>query len=65
MTSSLGGFLEGEEGDLTYPVPVFVIEHPNGLLSVDAGLHPDLAKDSARLGPLAGVFRSHLPVDGR
>ena len=64
MTSALGGFLEGEEGDLTYPVPVFVIEHPSGLVAVDAGLHPDLAQDSTRLGPLEGVFRVHLPEDG-
>lgn len=64
MTSALGGFLEGEAGEITYPVPVFVIEHPNGLVAVDAGLHPDLAKGSTRLGPLDGVFRVHLPPDG-
>ena len=64
MTSALGGFLEGEEGDLTYPVPMFVIEHPNGLVAVDAGLHPDLAQDSSRLGPLDGIFRVDLPADG-
>ena len=64
MTSALGGFLEGETGELTYPVPMFVIEHHKGLVAVDAGLHPDLAQDSARLGPLDGVFRIHLPADG-
>lgn len=64
MTSALGGFLEGEAGDLSYPVPMFVIEHPNGLIAVDAGLHPELAQDSGRLGPLDGVFRVHLPSDG-
>ena len=64
MTSPLGGMLEGEPGDLTYPVPVFLIEHPEGLVAVDTGLHPDLAQDSARLGPLAAVFRVHLPADG-
>ena len=40
MTSALGGFLDGEEGDITYPVPVFPIEHPRGLVLVDTGLHP-------------------------
>lgn len=64
MTSALGGMLEGEHGDLTYPVPVFVIEHPDGLVAVDTGLHPDLAHDPARLGPFDGVFRVHLPSDG-
>jgi glyoxylase-like metal-dependent hydrolase (beta-lactamase superfamily II) len=64
MTSPLGGFLEGERGRITYPVLVFVIEHPNGLVVVDSGLHPDLADDSSRLGPLAESFQVHLPDDG-
>jgi len=64
MTSALGGFLEGEHGDLTYPVPMFVIEHPSGLVAVDTGLHPDLARDQSRLGPLESVFRVRLPADG-
>ena len=64
MTSALGGFLEGEQGELTYPVPIFLIEHPRGLVLVDAGLHRDLSGDSTRLGPLARHFRVHLPEDG-
>lgn len=64
MTSPLGGFLEGESGSLTYPVPVFLIEHPKGLVAVDSGFHPDLATDSARLGPLDGPFSVQLPADG-
>ena len=64
MESSLGGFLEGEEGTLRYPVPVFVIDHPRGLVAVDAGLHPDLSTSSDRLGPLDGPFQVQLPPDG-
>lgn len=64
MESALGGFLEGEEGTLRYPVPVFVIEHPRGLVAVDAGLHPDLSTSSDRLGPLDGPFTVQLPADG-
>jgi N-acyl homoserine lactone hydrolase len=64
MTSPLGGFLEGESGDITYPVPAFVIEHPDGLVVVDSGLHPDLATDTSRLGALASSFAPHLPADG-
>jgi N-acyl homoserine lactone hydrolase len=64
MTSALGGFLDGEEGDITYPVPVFLIEHPRGLVLVDTGLHPDLAQDTSRLGKLDGPFRVRLPTDG-
>jgi glyoxylase-like metal-dependent hydrolase (beta-lactamase superfamily II) len=64
MTSALGGFLEGEAGDITYPVPVFLIEHPAGLVAVDTGLHPELAAGTARLRKLAGMFQVHLPADG-
>jgi N-acyl homoserine lactone hydrolase len=64
MTSPLGGFLEGEHGRLTYPVPVFVIEHPDRLLVVDSGLHPDLSRDASKLGALAQSFEVHLPNDG-
>lgn len=64
MTSPLGGFLEGEEGELTYPVPMFLIEHPDGLVAVDAGLHPDAGRDPERLGPLDGIFKVHVPADG-
>ncbi len=64
MTSALGGFLEGEAGELTYPVPIFLIEHPTGLVAIDSGLHPDLAASSNRLGVLDGPFRVQLPADG-
>lgn len=64
MTSALGGFLEGESGDLTYPIPVYVIEHPAGLVVVDTGLHAELATTSRRLRKLAPMFETHLPDDG-
>lgn len=60
MTSPLGGFLEGEQGDITYPVPIYLIEHAGGLALVDTGFHPDLAHDTGRLGPLEGAFHPHL-----
>lgn len=64
MTSSLAGFLEGERGDITYPVPIYVIEHQQGLVVVDAGLHPELAQSTDRLRKLAPMFTPHLPSDG-
>ncbi|MFT3855089.1 MAG: N-acyl homoserine lactonase family protein [Ilumatobacteraceae bacterium] len=64
MTSPRGGFLEGEEGEITYPIPVFVIEHPAGLVVVDAGLHPELATTTERLRKLARTFQVHLAEDG-
>jgi glyoxylase-like metal-dependent hydrolase (beta-lactamase superfamily II) len=64
MTSPLGGFLAGEAGDITYPVPVFVIEHPDALVVVDTGLHPELATTTQRLRQLAGLFQIQLAADG-
>lgn len=64
MTSARGGFLEGAAGAITYPIPVFVIEHPAGLVVVDTGLHADLAAGSERLRELASRFTVHLAADG-
>lgn len=64
MTSPLGGFLEGETGSITYPVPIYIIEHNDALVVVDTGLHADFATSQERLGPLASSFTAHLPADG-
>ena len=64
MTSARAGFLEGEAGSITYPVPVYVIEHDAGLVLVDTGLHPSLATDTSRLGWLSDHYTPHLEVDG-
>ncbi|MDX1649584.1 MAG: N-acyl homoserine lactonase family protein [Myxococcota bacterium] len=61
LTGATGLFLRGEEGRLRVPVPAFLVEHPEGLVLFDAGLHPDAARDpEARLGPAAGVFEVEL-----
>ena len=51
--------MEGGEGDITLPIPVFLVEHPKGRALFDSGLHPDCQHDAAgRLGArLAGLFR--------
>jgi glyoxylase-like metal-dependent hydrolase (beta-lactamase superfamily II) len=64
MTGTLDGFLEGEPGELTFPVLVYVIEHPAGLVVVDTGLHPELASSADRIRKLAAQFQVHLPPDG-
>jgi glyoxylase-like metal-dependent hydrolase (beta-lactamase superfamily II) len=50
------------EGDITIPVPAFLIEHEKGRALFDTGLHPDLRHDpAARLGPrLAAIFQVGL-----
>jgi len=59
LTGALAGLMAGGEGDVTIPVPVFLIEHPRGRALFDTGLHPDCQHDPAgRLGArLAGMFR--------
>jgi N-acyl homoserine lactone hydrolase len=59
VTGEFGRLMEGGEGDITMPVPVFLIEHPKGRALFDTGLHPDCQHDSEeRLGArLASLFR--------
>jgi len=64
MTSARGGFLDGDLGEITYPIPVFLIEHPQGLVLIDTGLHPQLATTTDRLRKLAALFQVHLAGGG-
>jgi N-acyl homoserine lactone hydrolase len=59
MTGEFGRLMDGGEGDITIPIPVFLIEHPKGLALFDTGLHPDCQHDPGkRLGTrMAGLFR--------
>ena len=59
VTGEFGRLMEGGAGDITVPVPVFLIEHPKGRALFDTGLHPDCQHDPAgRLGErLAGLFK--------
>jgi len=59
VTGEFGRLMEGGEGDITLPIPVFFIEHPKGRAVFDTGLHPDCRHDPVgRLGTrLAGLFR--------
>ena len=59
VTGEFAHLMEGGEGDITVPIPVFLIEHPRGRALFDTGLHPDCQHDPAgRLGPrLSGLFR--------
>jgi N-acyl homoserine lactone hydrolase len=58
VTGEFAHLMQGGEGDITVPIPVFLIEHPKGRALFDTGLHPDCQHDPAgRLGPrLAGLF---------
>src|SRR5689334_25311517 len=56
VTGEFAHLMEGGEGDITVPVPVFLVEHPKGRALFDTGLHPDCQHDPVgRLGSrLAG-----------
>jgi N-acyl homoserine lactone hydrolase len=59
LTGALSLLMAGGEGEITIPVPAYLIEHPKGRVLFDTGLHPDLQRDpAARLGKrLAELFR--------
>jgi glyoxylase-like metal-dependent hydrolase (beta-lactamase superfamily II) len=59
VTGEFGRLMEGGEGDITLPVPVYLLEHPKGRALFDTGLHPDCQHAPAtRLGErLAGLFQ--------
>jgi N-acyl homoserine lactone hydrolase len=62
ITGAKALLMAGAEGDVTIPVPSFLIEHPKGRALFDTGLHPDLRHDPVeRLGErLANMFRVGL-----
>jgi hypothetical protein len=51
IEGEFGRLMEGGEGKIRVPIPVFLIEHPKGRALFDTGLHPDCQHDPAgRLG---------------
>jgi N-acyl homoserine lactone hydrolase len=57
LTGPTGNFLAGEPGRLRVPVPCFLVDHPQGPVLFDSGLHPDTQRDPfARLGQAAHFF---------
>lgn len=59
LTGSLKHMMEGGEGDVRLPIPVYLIEHPKGLALYDSGMHPQCQSEpAARVGErLAGIFK--------
>jgi N-acyl homoserine lactone hydrolase len=52
----------GEPGTIVLPVPSWLIEHPQGTVLFDTGMHADLRYGIERIGELTGsVFRPDLP----
>lgn len=49
--------------EITIPVPVFLIEHPKGIVLYDTGMHKSLIDDNGetgRWGPVVGAFKPFM-----
>lgn len=56
--------IEGQTGDFRMPVASFLVEHPQGLVLFDTGMHPDVAHSNDRLHGLESMFTPELAPDG-
>ena len=49
--------ITGEEGTVTLPITSWLIDHPQGLVLFDTGMHQGLQHDTSRLGRTVKAFR--------
>jgi glyoxylase-like metal-dependent hydrolase (beta-lactamase superfamily II) len=64
LTTDRAGLIAGGDGSVRIPVVSYLVEHPQGRVVFDTGLHPDVRSDAhGRLGGLADLFVSEL-ADG-
>jgi glyoxylase-like metal-dependent hydrolase (beta-lactamase superfamily II) len=55
-------FRGGENNEIRVPVPCYLIEHEQGRVLVDTGMHPDVRQDPrGRIGWVADMMRLDLP----
>ncbi len=54
--------ITGADDTATLPIPSWLVEHPDGLLLFDTGLHPDLQHSTDRLGRSARFFTPDFPA---
>jgi glyoxylase-like metal-dependent hydrolase (beta-lactamase superfamily II) len=63
LSCDLGTLIAGRTGLTRIPVPAFLVEHPQGLVLFDTGLHPDLADATDRLRSVATMFTPEVDAD--
>jgi N-acyl homoserine lactone hydrolase len=57
LTSEISMMLAGKPGNIRFPVPAYLIDHPRGKVLFDTGLHPQCQHDArGRIGFLADLF---------
>ena len=54
----------GSRDEMRFPVPAWLVHHPNGDVVFDVGLHPSLAHGTESLGSLAKLFTADLSDGG-
>src|SRR5215470_1457326 len=47
LTTGRDVLMEGGEGEVTIPIPAYLIEHPKGMVLFDTGMHPECQTDPA------------------
>lgn len=48
LRGALANLMEGGEGEVDLPIPVYLIEHPKGTVLFDSGMHPDCQTDPTK-----------------
>ena len=56
ISAELGTMLEDQTGTIRMPVAAFVVEHPDGTLVFDTGMHPELERTKDRMRSTAPLF---------
>jgi N-acyl homoserine lactone hydrolase len=56
LTTDAGGMLTGATGTMRLPVGAFLVEHPEGTVVFDTGMHPELQHDTSRMRATASLF---------
>jgi glyoxylase-like metal-dependent hydrolase (beta-lactamase superfamily II) len=60
LTTEAGGMLTGATGTMHLPVGAFLVEHPQGTVVFDTGMHPELQHDTSRMRSTASLFEVDL-----
>jgi glyoxylase-like metal-dependent hydrolase (beta-lactamase superfamily II) len=56
VSAELGTMLEGQVGHIRMPVAAFIVEHPDGTLVFDTGMHPELEHTKDRMKATGSLF---------
>ena len=60
LTADAGTMLVGASGPFRMPVGAFLVEHPQGTVVFDTGMHSELEHDTSRMGATASLFDVEL-----